>query len=171
MVSSLNGKITQGNNPHVRDWSSKEDAKLFFELKDQSRLLVMGRKTYEVAKKEMEFDKDQLRIVMTRDNSKYQVLSIKDKLEFTSESPNELVNRLEKRGFTEMLLLGGGEVNAAFFKKGLVDELILTREPKIFGQGKNLFGEEYFQSNLQLKKIEQLNKQGTLRFFYKVKKS
>src|SRR3989338_7525820 len=104
MVSSVNGKITKGDSPRVRDWSSKEDVKQFFGLVEKSRLIVMGTKTYEVVKKNMKHNEKRLRIVMTRNSSKYQVLSIKNKLEFTSEGPLELVKRLEKLGFKEMLL-------------------------------------------------------------------
>lgn len=45
----------------------------------------------------------------------------------------DVVRTLEARGVKRLLVEGGGEVNFAFFKEGLVDELYLTVTPKIIG--------------------------------------
>ena len=38
-----------------------------------------------------------------------------------------------------MLLVGGSEVNALFFKNNLIDKLHLTIEPRMFGLGKKYY--------------------------------
>ncbi|MBI3981127.1 dihydrofolate reductase [Candidatus Microgenomates bacterium] len=168
MVSSVNGKITKGDNRHVRDWSSKEDAQLFTKLKEKNNLTVIGSKTYEAARRNMRHRVGQLRIVLTTNPKKYRREQIAGQLEFTKEKPVDLVNRLEKKGHQRLLLLGGGEINALFFQANLVDELILTIEPKIFGRGKNLVENTDFQAGLKLKKVERLNSSGSLRLFYEI---
>ena len=56
-------------------------------------------------------------------------------VEFTSESPRDLVARLERDGHKTLALAGGGTIYAQFLKEGLVDELFLTIEPVLFGNG------------------------------------
>ncbi len=46
-VSTLNGKITKGNDPHVPEWSSVEDQKHFASVVKEFEVIILGRKTYE----------------------------------------------------------------------------------------------------------------------------
>ena len=73
---------------------------------------------------------------------------------------------MEKRGYTEMLLAGGGEINTLFFENNLVTDISLTIEPKIFGKGRPLVGEGDFFTSLKLQSIKQLNEKGTLLLHY-----
>ena len=168
-VSSVNGKTTKGENPNIYSWTSKEDSQLFFSLIKENNLIVMGAKTYEAAKKLIKLEKDKLRIALTRNPQKYSADAVKGSLEFSNESPLELVKRLSKKGYKKMLLVGGGQINTLFLKANLVDELHLTIEPKIFGTGKNLISEEGFNKQLKLINVKKLNSQGTLRLEYKVR--
>lgn len=168
MVATVNGKITKGNNPHVRKWTSREDQEYFSSLLKKNNLLVMGSKTYEGARRHIKLGRKQLKIVLTRRPSKYRAEVVPGKLEFSSERPAQLIKRLESKGFGQILLLGGGITNALFLKEGLVDELYVTLEPKIFGRGKALIGEKELEVFLELVKIKRLNQKGTLLLRYKV---
>jgi len=165
-VVSANGKLTRGNDPDIYKWTSKEDQDLFFSIISKSRLIVMGSGTYEAVRKQVKHTQDRLRIVMTSSTEKYKGQEIKGALEFTSETPHQLINRLIN--YNEMLLVGGSKIYSAFIKEGLVNELYLTMEPVLFGQGKNLFADEEFEARLELISIEKLNKKGTLLLKYKV---
>ena len=83
-VSSLNGKITKEKDPNIYSWTSKEDSQLFFSLIEKSNLIVMGSKTYEVARKFIQHKKNRLRIVLTKTPQKYLRESIGGMLEFTN---------------------------------------------------------------------------------------
>lgn len=166
MVCSLNGKITRGEDPIVTRWSSIEDQKLFASLIEESNLIVMGKKTFEAGKLRMKLQKGKLRIVLTRNPKKYQ--SIPGQLEFTDQQPRELVKRLEAQGYQHMLLVGGGNVNAMFFKEHLIHEIHLTIEPLLFGTGKPLIAEDAYHVSLRLLKATRLNKRGTLHLIYRV---
>ncbi len=170
MVSSLNGKITKGADPSTYSWTSKEDAELFSQLVEKHNLIVMGRKTYEAIRQNIELKPDKLRIVLTKNPEKYSHDAVPGSLEFSNESPRELVNRLGRKGYKEMLLAGGGEINALFLKSSLVDELYLTIEPVIFGKGQALVADEELEISLQLIGVKRLNKKGTLHLRYKVQK-
>lgn len=167
-VSSLNGKITKGEDPNIYSWTSKEDSELFFSLIAKNNLIVMGSKTYEAARKIIKHKKNKLRIVLTRNPNKYLDQVIKGILEFTSENPSELIKKLESRGYRKMLLVGGSEINALFLRKNLVNEICLTLEPKIFGKGQGLVSEENLDVKLKLVSIKKLNSQGTLLLKYRV---
>ena len=168
MVATLDGKITRGEDSNIYEWTSSEDQVYFSKLIEQNNLIVMGRETYEAAMPKP--NEGKLRIVLTRNPSRYQSQTIDGQLEFSGESPKNLIARLEKRGFTTMLLAGGGGVNTAFFKDGAVDELWLTLEPVILGRGKMIIEEKDLDIKLQLFESQQLNKQGTILLKYKVVK-
>jgi dihydrofolate reductase len=165
MVSSVNGKITQGSDPDVTHWTSKEDQELFFALKQKFKVIVMGSHTYEENISRIQLSKNILRIVLTK-NPK--ALTASDGLEFSNESPEDLLNRLQSLGYKKILLTGGAEVCSSFLKKNLVNELHLTIEPKLFGTGKNFLSDIPLSVNLKLIKIKRLNSSGTLHLIYQV---
>lgn len=167
-VSSVNGKLTRGKETNIYKWTSKEDAKIFFSLIEKHNLIVMGSKTYTAARNIIKLKVNKLRIVLTRNPKKYKSDIVKGSLEFSSESPKELVKRLKKQGHKEMLLVGGTEINTAFLKNHLVDELHLTIESLIFGKGKNLLLEEDLEAELKLVSVKKLNKKGTLHLIYSI---
>ena len=170
LVSSLNGKLTMGSSPDIHSWASKEDFKFFSSLRDKHNLIIMGRKTYEAARGKIKLDPKKLRIVLTKKPSKYAEDTIIGSLEFTDETPVNLLNRLESKGYRNVLVVGGSEINGLFLKSNLVDELYLTIEPKIFGKGKPIVAEDELELQLKLVRIRKLNKLGTLNLKYHIKK-
>lgn len=168
MVSSIDGKTTQWFNPHLHVWTSKEDQAYFAQLIEQAQLIIMGRKTYEVAKPFMKHHPGRLRIVLTNNPQQFSNEAIPNQLEFTSESAKELIKRLEQQGQTNALFVGGGTINTPFFQAGLVNELWLTLEPKLFGKGNSIVAESELNVNLELLSIEKLNSQGALLLKYAV---
>lgn len=166
MVQSLNGKITAGVGSRIHDWSSKEDQKYFTALTAKARLIIMGRKTYEAAKEHMVLSPNTLRVVLTKNPKRYKRETVAGQLEFAGNSPKVLIQTLKRRGYRKALLVGGAEINSAFLKAKLVNELWLTLEPLILGAGKNLVTEEHFKKQLELKSVKKLNEKGTLLLKY-----
>jgi Pyrimidine reductase, riboflavin biosynthesis len=61
-----------------------------------------------------------------------------------SVDPATVLQTLYKRGVRKVLLEGGGKTNWEFLKRCLVDEIILTITPYVFGNGVSLIdGEGY----------------------------
>lgn len=167
-VATLDGKTTKGNMPFVHQWSSKEDHEYFIKTWDESRLTVLGSATY---------DADPIKpspshhlIIMTRRPEKYKADEVVGRLEFTNESPAQLVARYQNEGLRQMLVAGGSQVATSFLKAKLIDELWLTIEPKIFGTGRNLVVPEDMDIELQLISMERANERGTLITKYAVMK-
>ena len=167
-VSTLDGKVTQWDDPFVRKWSSKSDQEYFSGLWEESALIVMGSNTYNASP--IKPSPVHLVVVMTREPSKYASKTVTGQMEFTDETPNQLVTRFEKMGYKQMMVVGGPHVAASFLKDELIDELWLTLEPRIFGQGEGLVAEEKLNIRLKLISCEKLNEEGTLLTKYAVVK-
>lgn len=171
-VSSLDGKLTQGTDTNIYEWSSKEDFAHFQKVKSENNLLVMGSGTFDQVKEikdaGLKAEKERLRIVLTSKPEAYEQYKVDEQLEFSGESPRELIKRLEAKGYKQMLLVSGGKVATSFFAEQLIDELWLTLEPRIFGKGEPLVQEKDFDIHLQLLSTEKLNDQGTLLLKYRV---
>lgn len=169
MVMSVNGRITNGNQSDPRTWSSEEDKAQFSQMIKDKKLLIMGAGTYEAPQsKRGASDDGRFRVVLTSDPSKYASEAVPNKLEFMSGDVKSIVQQLEARGFNEALLLGGAATNRDFFAAGLVSELRLTVEPKLFGSGKPIIEEGQFTANMKLIEQKQLNDQGTMLLRYKI---
>jgi len=74
---------------------------------------------------------------------------------------------LKKKGFSEILVAGGGKLNASFMQKGLVDEIYLDIEPFVFGSGIKLFANGEWENKLKLLGTKLLSKD-TIQIHYKV---
>lgn len=166
MVISINGKSTKGTED-PRFWASNEDQKHFRLAISKHNLIVMGKKTYLSAKSIMKLEPGKRRIVLARNPQHFKNEAVEGQLEFTNEHPELLVQRLQQLGYVSLLLVGGSTTNSLFFKHKLVDELWLTLEPKIFGEGKGLV-DGGVDISLKLLSIKKLNKQGTVLLKYHV---
>ena len=169
IVSSLDGRLTRGDDPDFHKWTSIEDKREFEALIAKHNLIVMGGKTYEAARKRIRIRPGKLRVVLTRDPSEHAAEEVEGQLEFTNLSPAKLIKQLERRGYKNMLLVGG-QVNTLFLEAGLVDEIYWTLEPLILGEGRLLVPEKLLGTHLRLQSSEKLNSQGTLLLRYEVVK-
>lgn len=178
-MQSIDGKITKWEDVQdVSTWASPEDQELFLSMIAKHKVLIMGRKSYEAVKDKLlapprgqgsaRREDIRIRIVMTRHSEEYKENEIEGKLEFTKETPQELVTRLKKEGHTEILLVGGSAIYTSFLKAGLVTDLYITVEPRIFGKGKMLVSDEELDVILNLEEVKKINNAGTLLLHYKV---
>jgi dihydrofolate reductase len=162
---SVDGKLTNGNSCRTRTWHSAEDFKFFSSIVASHDLIIMGRKTYNSMRPKPK--PQRLCIVLTSAPETYSAQTINNQVEFSNEKPHELVKRLEKRGYSRLLLLGGGQLNAAFLEKGFVDELYITIEPFVFGSGIELVSKNLV-TRLALMDFKRLNDNGTILLRYEV---
>jgi riboflavin biosynthesis pyrimidine reductase len=81
---------------------------------------------------------DLLRMVLTRSPEAFAADVVADQLEFTAQRPDLLLADLAARGRRRCALLGGEQIYGAFLAADLVDELVLTVEPLLFGRGRRL---------------------------------
>ena len=146
MAMTLDGKIGKSPN-HFPDWTGKEDKKLFVKLTKEAGVVIMGSKTFDTIGFALP---DRKNVIMTRDKNRK---SEWDNLTYTDKSPKEIVEDLEKEGYDNAILAGGAMVNSLFAEANLIDEMVITISPKIFGYGISLFTEE-ISMELKLKEVK-----------------
>ncbi len=139
---TADGLLAKGHD-HVTTWTSKADKNFFKEKTKEAGVIVMGSKTFETIGRALPGRRN---IVLSRTKKFDDV----NGLETSSESPRELVTRLEKEGVRELAICGGAGIYTSFMKENLVDTLYITVEPILFGQGLSLFNES-FETKLKLK--------------------
>lgn len=149
------------NSTHLSDWTSKEDKKLFVKLTKEAGVMIMGSRTFKTIGKALP---DRRMVVLT---SKPKEITAKE-VEATNEPISKLLERLKKKGVNQIAVCGGSSVYKQFMHMRLVDELFLTYEPILFGNGITLF-EGKMDTQLQLLSLETLN-QSTYLAHYAVKK-
>lgn len=167
-VTTLDGKITRWGDEDVKSWSSEEDKEHFRKLWHDAKLIVMGSATWDA--ETITASEKRKVIVMTQRVDEYKDQMFPGCIQFMDESPASLAEQLAAEGYEEMLLVGGARLATSFLKENLVDEIILTIEPRIFGTGGNFVAEKSLDIFLELLECTQMNKQGTLVIRYKVLK-
>ena len=163
MAITLDGKIAKNSN-QLADWTSQADKKIFVAETKKAGVIIMGRTTYDTIGHPLP---GRLNIIMDLKADPTQ--NIEGVLEFTKTQPSQLIQQLEKRGFQQIILGGGATINGLFLKENLIDEIWLTIEPKIFGQGLSLFKDINVDLDLELIEIKQLDK-NVIQVKYKIKK-
>ena len=140
-AQSLDGWIARHRTPGD-SFASEADKMHFRATIRDCDACVMGRATYSASKGRLrpQAFPGLRRVVWTRDPEHHAAEAIPGVLEFTRESPMETAARLQADGRKCCALLGGGTVNAAWLEAGLVDEVCVTVESRIFGYGTPLAG-------------------------------
>lgn len=161
MAVSADGFITKHSSGLV-DWTSKEDKKHFVKITKETGVVIYGRKTYSTFGKPLP---KRLNVIMTSTPEKFE--SEAGLLEFTNQSPLQILENLSQRGFTQVAIAGGAAINKLFLGQNLIDEIYLTIEPKIFGSGKRLFDQLNKDITLELIDHSLLNHNSVL-LHYKI---
>lgn len=139
VATSLDGYITKHDSEGAT-FTSAADQKYFRETLKTFDCCIMGSSTFK-ASKEMILKSvhiDRLRLVWTRTPETYSPYEQPDRLEFSSDSLKNILENLQARGKQRCAILGGTSVYTEVFQRYLADELWLTLEPLLFGQGKKL---------------------------------
>jgi dihydrofolate reductase len=165
-VSSVDGKITRWGDPMIRSWSSQADQAYFDAIWNNYRVIIMGSGTYSPAP--LKPDSKHLYIVLTSRPERYNKAEEPGHLEFSSETPSILLERIRKSNEETVLIVGGAHIATSFLREKLIDEIWLTIEPRIFGSGGCFVTETELDINLNLISITKANDRGTLLTKYKV---
>jgi dihydrofolate reductase len=124
---SSDGFIARHSSELV-DWSSREDKQFFVSETKRIGTMVMGRTTFETIGRALP---GRRMIVLTSSPESYSIPDV----EFTAESPEKLLARLQAEGVETIAVTGGARVYTQFLNEGLVDRLLLTHEDVLLGEG------------------------------------
>ena len=132
MALTVDGLIGK-DDAHLTDWTASEDKKLFKSFTQKAGVVIMGAKTFETLDRPLPGRKV---VILTRRKDR---VAPWDNVVFTDLFPDKLLKSLEQEGYGHAVVSGGGTINALFAKEGLIDDVILTYSPIIFGSGVPLF--------------------------------
>jgi len=115
-TQSIDGFIAKSADDDL-SWGKKADKRWFSKVTRGIGVVVMGRRTFELIGKPLP---GRLNIVMSRKIKK---------------SPREILEELKQKGFERVAICGGASIYTLWLKEKLVDEIWVTVQPVIFGQG------------------------------------
>lgn len=169
-AQSLDGYIAQHDIPGT-GFTSPADKRHFRSVLADFDTSVFGAGTYRVSR---DYIRPQLstarrRIVLTRSPHRFATDSVPGQLEFTSETPRQVVDRLRTEGSRRCALLGGGQIHRLFLDAGLVDRLLITLEPRLFGEGTPLV-DGRVDTRLELEDVRRLPESDSLLVAYRVRR-
>ena len=157
---TIDGKIAR-HADHLTDWTSPEDKTFLRALLDKSDVVVVGHSTYKTA--EGPLSKRNC-IVLTRTVATMEQKS--DNLAFYNPEGLPIERALES--YRIVALIGGTQTYGYFLEHGLIDELYLTIEPIIFGNGLSMFASKNGKdTKFLLVDVQKLNEKGTILLHYK----
>lgn len=159
MAVTVDGKIGRAAD-HFPDWTGKADKRLFVRLSKQAGVVIMGSKTFDTFGYPLPGRKN---VILTRDRTRR---SRWDNLVYTDRSPAAILKGLEAEGYTRALLAGGAMVNTLFVREGLIDEIVVTVCPLVFGTGVSLFTES-LDLPLELTDVDRIDDQ-RVALYYRV---
>ena len=154
MAMTPNGVIARENGDE--DFLSHENWKIFCTLARRVGCIIIGRKTHDAVQqwKDYTFDTVQAKkIIVSRKRG-----TRLGKNCILATSPQDALQKAHAMGFHEVLLTGGGELNSAFMKAGLINEVILNIEPCIVGKGIRVFAQRDFEKKLTRATVKRIGR-------------
>ena len=162
---SIDGFIARYPGESSRQWTSKEDYRHLQKMENRADVLLLGRTTYEVARKGLS---KRNCIVLT--GKVKGVKRIGEKLTFLNPENKNLEKFIEEKKYRKVCVLGGRGAYNYCLEKNLLDELWITIEPVLFGAGIGMFSKKVTLKKMKLVSAKKLNKKGTILLHYKNKK-
>lgn len=159
-ATSIDGFIAKKDGDS--DWVSEVDADIFDEKVKHAGCIVLGRKTFDQYQGELYPVEGVTNIVLTNDTDK----ESSDNVVFVT-SVEEALKVAEEKGHNNVMVVGGGLCNKAFFEKNLVDDVIVSLHPIVLGEGIGVFEGGVDMKNLELTGHQDL-KDGLIQLHYKV---
>jgi dihydrofolate reductase len=143
MAVTANGYIAKENDD--TSWITTVEWNSYSAMVRKAGNLVIGHRTYDILTKQPEFTElSEVKIAIVSHN------------DFPTLSPNHIIVKTPRealdvlRDFEEVIVAGGGNLNASFMQENLVDEIYLDIEPIVLGKGIKLFADGGFEVQLQL---------------------
>jgi len=156
---SIDGKINK-NNKHSSNWTSTEDKDHLHKILDQCDLVLVGNRTYQLAKQALAL----------RNCLVFSHATKKSKANCTYINPQktDIKKFIAQNKYKKIAILGGTAIYDFTMAHNMLDEIYLTIEPIIFGSGLSIFDTFVKKINaFQLVSSKKLNPRGSILLHYK----
>lgn len=161
---TIDGKIARLNGKDGSDWTSAEDKAFMREKLNDMDLIIVGRTTWQQYHKPLSKRKC---LVFT--SSVSDMKEENENLTYFNPSNASLENYIKEKGYQNICVLGGSQVYTYFLKNQLINDLYITIEPLIFGDGVPLFNQTVADQQWSLVEVRKLNDQGAVLLYYEFK--
>ncbi len=134
MTTTINGLIAKHDDS--ADFITPAESASYVAAVKGAGALIIGRRTYEILSTQPEFQeflKAGIKIVAVSHGD----VELKDPSHSIAHSPEEAVDML--KDFKEVIVAGGGKLDASFLDANLIDEVYLDIEPAVVSEGIPLF--------------------------------
>jgi len=165
VATSANGLISNARN--VPDWLSPDYGQGFYSICQRTKAVIMGKTTYNIlAPNYLPLNNEGTTVVLTTDRH---AKSDNPTVIFTQEDASAIVQMLEMKGHSELVIIGGAMVISQFIRAGLVTDLYFVLEPVLFGGGLPLLKDVEIEAKLELLELNKLN-ENTIQLHYKMRR-
>jgi len=156
---TIDGKIARQEKPGT-SWTSPEDKAFLHKKLDSCDCLVVGHTTYQTATNKLA---QRNCIVFTHSTSGG---NRHERCRYLNPQRVNLDAFVRSRGYRTVGVLGGISVFNYFLQRNLIDDLYLTIEPLVFGDGLPLADARITNRSYRLRSVRRLNASGTLLIHY-----
>jgi dihydrofolate reductase len=149
MAATLNGLIARADDDTT--WITKEEWDSYSAATRAAGNLIVGHRTYEILTKQPEFSElNEVRVVVVA-RTEVQLIAANHSI---ASSPKRALEAMD--GASEVIVAGGGALNAAFIAENLIDEIYVDIEPLAFSPGIPLSHDTPFEVKLALLEIKKI---------------
>lgn len=161
VASTLDGFIARFPGQISTDWTSKEDKEHLHKMEEEADVLLLASKSYRLAEERLsKFNS----IVLTRKVNGIEKKN--DLLTFLNPEKADFKKYVEEKGYKNICVLGGRAAYNFVLENNLLDDIYLTIEPVVFGEGITIFNKEVELKRFKLESVKNLNTKGTLLLHY-----
>ena len=154
VATSLDGFIARSEGE--LDWLDDANATVpdgedcgYNAFMDSIDMLIMGRKTYEQVVSFSKWPYGNKPVTVLSSGNVEIPHELSTSVSSSSESPNEIYERLSKDGYKHLYVDGGATIGR-FLSEGLIDDMTITLIPIVLGRGKSLFNDSYKDTHLNI---------------------
>jgi dihydrofolate reductase len=170
VAMTADGYIGRTSDHLATTWTNEEDKYLFTHYVKEAGNMVMGLNTFKTTAEKFPgvFNKSmpgRRLLVYTPDPEEVMKYA---NVEPVTESPKDLVKRLEKEGVKHLAVCGGTSIYTMFLQAGLVQDIYVDMQATLFGAGMP-FVNQSLETEIELKEIKRLGHNNVL-LHYIVKK-
>nr|AIA10897.1 dihydrofolate reductase [uncultured bacterium] len=160
---TADGHIGQAKDHLATTWTNPEDKYLFKHFVKEANNMVMGLKTFLTTAKVTPtvFNKSMPGRRLFVYTHHPEAIAAYENIEVVTESPQELVARLEREGLDSVVICGGSQIYTMFMQSGVVTDLYIDMQATLFGEGVPLFNAP-IDAVISLKEIKRLGDNNVL---------
>ncbi|MFH0818576.1 MAG: dihydrofolate reductase [Patescibacteria group bacterium] len=154
---SLDGKIAQSKK-QASNWTSLEDKKHLKNVLDKCDVCIIGNNTYKISQKALA---KRNCIVLTKKIKDIKVSN--NNCAYINPQKLNVQKYIKQKQYSIICILGGTQVYNWALENNFIDEMYLTIEPVIFGQGLSLIDLKLINpAKFKIFQVKKLNPAGSL---------